>query len=137
MKFLKEKRNFLSETKDSYKFDDCSFLFSCSITMRFSWLFVLPTFGLRPAVIRYLRIQGNTNAFLKELYSHTTGKVVSSFVPLDGPVKEILQNTVYECVENRTLIAEYVAKHLLIQMISYEVNEGVHEMVKKLTHVGH
>ncbi len=87
-----------------------------------------------PVVVRYLRIQGNTNQFLKELYSHTTGKVVSSFIPLDGPVKEIIQGTVYDCVENRTLLAEYVAKHLLIQFISYEVNDGVHEIVKQITH---
>ena len=102
--------------------------------MKIGWLCVLPALGWNPSVVRYLRIQGNTNVFLKEICSHTTGKVVSSFVPLEGPVKEILQGTVYECVENRTILAEYVAKNLLIQMISYEVNEGVHEVFKKITH---
>ena len=103
--------------------------------MKFRWFL---TFHLvscwSPVMVRYLRIQGSTNTFLKELYSHTTGRVVASFVPLDGPVKEIIQSTLYDCVENRTLLAEYVARHLLIQMISYEVNEGVHQVVKQITH---
>ena len=101
------------------------------------WICVVPlASGLYsgPVMIRYLRIQGNTNLFLKELYAHTTGRVVSSFIPLDGPVKEIIQGTIYECVENKTLLANYVAKHLLIQFISYEVNDGVHEIVKQITH---
>ena len=102
------------------------------------WLFLVPgigqAIGLSPVVVRYLRIQGNTNTFLKELYSHTSGRVLSSFIPLEGPVKEIIQSTVYDCVENKTLLAEYVAKHLLIQFISYEVNDGVHEIVKQITH---
>lgn len=101
------------------------------------WLCLIPmASGLysAPAMVRYLRIQGTTNTFLKELYSHTTGKVVSSFIPLDGPVKEIIQSTVYDCVENKTLVAEYFAKHLLIQFISYEVNDGVHEIMKQITH---
>jgi hypothetical protein len=50
--------------------------------MKIGWLLVLPALGWNPAVVRYLRIQGNTNVFLKEICSHTTGKVVSSFVPL-------------------------------------------------------
>lgn len=96
-------------------------------------MFILPIFGWSPVVVvRYLRIQGNTNSFLKELYSHTTGKVVSSFVPLDGQFKEIVQGAVYECVENKTLLAEYVAKQLVIQFISCEVNDGVHELVKTI-----
>lgn len=101
------------------------------------WLGLIPmASGLYsgPVVVRYLRIQGTTNTFLKEVYSHTTGRVVSSFIPLDGPVKEIIQSTVYDCVENKTLLAEYFAKHLLIQFISYEVNDGVHEIVKQITH---
>ena len=94
----------------------------------------MPVVGFSPVVLRYLRIQGNTNPFLKEVCRHTTGKIVSSFVPMGGPIEDILRDTVYECVENRTVLAEYVAKHLLLQCISHEINDGVHEVWKKITH---
>jgi len=97
-------------------------------------VFIIPVFGWSPVVIRYLRIQGNTNTFLKDLYSHTTGKVVSSFIPIEGPLKDIIQGTVYECVENKTILAEEIAKQLIIQMVSYEVNQEVHELFKEVTH---
>ena len=87
-----------------------------------------------PAVIRYLRIQSNTNPFLKELCRHTSGTLMASLVPLDVPFQDILKDTVYECVENRTIMAEYVAKHLLLQCISHEINDGLHEVVNKITH---
>jgi hypothetical protein len=90
--------------------------------------------GFSPVVLRYLRIQGKTNPFLKEVYTHTTGKIAASFIPMGGPIEDILKDTVYECVENRTVLAEYVAKHLLVQFISHEINDGVHEVLKKITH---
>ena len=101
--------------------------------MKFVWFVLIPVVGFSPVVLRYLRIQGNTNPFLKEVCSHTTGNIVSSLVPM-GPVHEILKDTVYECVENRTLLAEYFVKQLLIQCISHEINDGVHEVWKKITH---
>jgi hypothetical protein len=36
---------------------------------------------------------------------------------MGGPIEDILKETVYECVENRTILAEYFAKHLLLQSI--------------------
>jgi hypothetical protein len=102
--------------------------------MKFTWFILMPVVGFSPVVLRYLRIQGNTNPFLKEVCRHTTGKIVSSFVPMGGPIEDILRDTVYECVENRTVLAEYVAKHLLLQCISHEINDGVHEVWKKITH---
>jgi len=94
--------------------------------MKAFWLFLLPVVGWSPVVIRYFRIQGNTNPFLKELCAHTKGKVLASFIP-DVPFKEVLQGTVYDCVDNRTV--EFVAKHLATQFISYEVNDGLHKIV--------
>lgn len=94
----------------------------------------MPVVGFSPVVLRYLRIQGNTNPFLKEVCLHTTGKIVSSFVPMGGPIEDILRDTVYECIENRTVLAEYFAKHLLLQIVSHEINDGVHEVWKKITH---
>jgi hypothetical protein len=104
--------------------------------MKFWWLFLMPSVGLSPVLFRYLRIQGKTNPFLKEVCSHTTGKILSSFVPLDGvgPLQDIIKDTVYVCVENKTLIAEYIAKQLLVQFISHEINDGLHEVVDKITH---
>ena len=102
--------------------------------MKFIWLWIVPIFGFTPVMVRYLRIQTNTNPIWKEMYSHTTGKVVSSFIPLEGPLKEVIQGTAYECVENNTFGAEYIAKHLLIQLVSYEVNNGVHDMVNHGVH---
>jgi len=99
------------------------------------WLFV-PVAGFSPVWCRYLRIQGKTHPFLKEVYSHTTGKIVSSFVPLEGTLPDILKDTLYECIENKTLVAEYVARQLLLQLISHEINDGVHEVLKRITHPG-
>lgn len=102
--------------------------------MKLLWFVLAPIMGFSPVVLRYLRIQGNTNPFLKEVCSRTTGKIVASFIPIHGPMEDILKDTVYECVENRTVLAEYVAKHLLLQCISHEINDGVHEVWKKITH---
>ena len=101
--------------------------------MKFTWLVLMPVVGFSPVVLRYLRIQGNTNPFFKEVCRRTTGQIVASFVPT-GPMEDILKDTVYECIENRTVIAEYVVKHLLLQLISHEINDGVHEVLKKITH---
>jgi hypothetical protein len=94
----------------------------------------MPVVGFSPVVLRYLRIQGKTNPFLKEVCRRTTGQIVASFIPIHGPIEDILKDTVYECIENRTVLAEYVAKHLLLQFISHEINDGVHEVLKKITH---
>jgi len=102
--------------------------------MRFVWFVLMPVIGFSPVVLRYLRIQGNTNPFLKEVCSRTTGKIVASFIPIHGPMEDILKDTVYECVENRTVLAEYVAKHLLLQCITHEINDGVHDILHKVTH---
>ena len=102
--------------------------------MKRLWFVLAPIMGFSPVVLRYLRIQGNTNPFLKEVCSRTTGKIVASFIPIHGPMEDILKDTVYECIENRTVLAEYVAKHLLLQCISHEINDGVHEVLKKITH---
>jgi hypothetical protein len=99
--------------------------------MKFLWLWIIPVFGFSPVMVRYLRIQTNTNTFWKEMYSHTAGKVVSSLISIEGPFKEVIQGTAYECVEKKTFGAEDVAKHLLIQLVSYEVNQGVHEIVNQ------
>ena len=97
--------------------------------MRVMWLFLLPATSWSPVLFRYFRIQGNTNPFFKELYSNTKGKVIASFVP-DVPFKEVFQGTLHDCVDNRT--AEFVAKHLVTQFISYEINDGVHKIVHKI-----
>jgi hypothetical protein len=102
--------------------------------MKLLWFVLMPVIGFSPVVLRYLRIQGNTNPFLKEVCRRTTGKIVASFVPMGGPIEDILRDTVYECIENRTVLAEYVAKHLLLQCITHEINDGVHEVWKKITH---
>ena len=102
--------------------------------MKFVWMILMPVVGFSPAVMRYLRIQGNTNPFLKEVCCRTTGKIVASFIPIHGPMEDILKDTLYECIENRTLMAEYVAKHLLLQCLTHEINDGVHELWKKVTH---
>ena len=101
--------------------------------MKLVWFILVPIMGFSPVVLRYLRIQGKTNPFLKEVCRRTTGKIVASFIPIGGPIEDILKDTVYECVENRTVLAEYVAKHLLLQFISHEINDGVHEVLKKIT----
>jgi hypothetical protein len=95
---------------------------------------MVPCLGWSPAVLRYLRIQSNTNPFLKEVCRQTSGRVMASFLPIEGPFQDILKDTVYECVENRTILLEFVAKQLLLQCISHEINDGVHEVVKKITH---
>ena len=97
--------------------------------MKAFWLFLLPVVGWSPVVFRYFRIQRNTNPFFKEVYSHTTGKVLASFIP-DVPFKEVFQGTVYDCVDNQTI--ESVAKHLATQFISYEINDGIHRIVHKI-----
>jgi hypothetical protein len=101
--------------------------------MKAFWLFMLPVVGWSPVVIRYFRIQRNTNSFLKEVCLHTKGKVLASFVP-DVPFKEVFQGTL-ECVDNRNV--EVVAKHLVTQFISYEINDGIHKIVHTLIEKNH
>jgi len=101
----------------------------------FLWFFV-PVASFSPVWFRYFRIQGKTNPFLKEVYTHTTGKIVSSFIPLEGAFPDIVKDTLYECIENKTMVAEYVARHFLLQIISHEINDGVHEVFKKISHSG-
>lgn len=97
--------------------------------MKVFWLILWPVVSWSPVVFRYLRIQRNTNPFFKEVYSHTTRRILSSFVP-DVPFKEVFQGTVYDCVDNRTV--EFVTKHLVTQFISYEINEGIHTIAHKI-----
>jgi len=97
--------------------------------MKALWLVLLPVIGWSPAVVRYFRIQHNTNPFFKELYSHTKGKMLSSLIP-DVPFKEVFQGTIHDCVDK--IDAEYIAKHLATQFISYEINDGIHKMVHKI-----
>ena len=99
--------------------------------MKVAWFLLLPVEGFSPVILRYLRIQVNTNPFVKEVCRRTTGQIVSSFVPMDHD--GILKDTLYECVANRTMMADYVAKHLLLQVVSHEINDGVHEVFNKMT----
>ena len=97
-----------------------------------------------PVMLRYMRIQ--SKPFLNQLYTHTTSKVMSSFVPHDTQVLSVLQDTVYEFVENKTLsidldpkeVTTFLVRHFVIQAITHEVNDVVHdvvnEAVKKMTH---
>jgi hypothetical protein len=97
--------------------------------MKTIWLILYPVVSWSPVVFRYFRIQCNTNPFLKELYSHTKGKVLSSLIP-DVPFKEVFQGTLHDCVDKQDV--EYVAKHLMTQFISYEINDGIHKIVHKI-----
>ncbi len=93
-----------------------------------------------PVMMRYMRIQ--SKPFLNQLYTHTTSKVMSSFVPHDSAALSVLQETVYEFIENKTLSVDldpkeattFLVRHFVIQAITYEVNEVVHDVVKKITH---
>jgi len=91
-----------------------------------------------PVMLRYMRIQ--TKPFLNQLYTHTTSKVMSSFVPHDTAALSVLQETVYEFMENKTVSLDpkeattFLVRHFVIQAITYEVNEVVHDVVKKITH---
>jgi hypothetical protein len=87
-----------------------------------------------PVAVRYMRIR--TRPFLNQVYSHTTSKVVSSFVPHDTPALSMLQDTVYELMENKTQytlvskdIPVFLLRHFAIQAITHEVNDLVHEIV--------
>ena len=97
-----------------------------------------------PVMLRYMRIQ--SRPFLNQLYIHTTSKVISSFVPEDTPVHSMLQDTVYEFIENKTLapldlnpkeVSTFLVRHFVIQVITHEVtdvvHEAVHDVVKKIT----
>lgn len=104
--------------------------------MKFEWFVLMPVLGFSPVFVRYLRIKLNTNPFLKEVSRRSTGQIVSSFIPMifpNGQMEDILKDTVYECVANRTMMAEYVAKHFLLQAVSHEINEGVHQVFNKIT----
>ncbi len=93
-----------------------------------------------PVMLRYMRIQ--SKPFLNQLYTHTTSKLMSSFVPHDTQVLSVLQDTVYEFVENKTLsvdldpkeVTTFFVRHFVIQAITHEVTDVVHEAVKKITH---
>lgn len=91
-----------------------------------------------PVMLRYMRIQ--SKPFLNQLYTHTTSKVMSSFVPHDTPLLSVLQDTVYELIENKTLdmdpkeVTTFLVRHFVIQAITHGVNDVVHEAVKKITH---
>ena len=91
-----------------------------------------------PVILRYMRIQ--SKPFLNQLYTHTTSKVMSSFVPHDTEALAVLQDTVYEFVENKTLsidpkeVTTFFVRHFVIQAITHEVNDVVHDVVKKITH---
>ncbi len=91
-----------------------------------------------PVMLRYMRIQ--SKPFLNQLYTHTTSKLMTSFVPHDTQVLSVLQDTVYEFVENKTLsvdpkeVTTFFVRHFVIQAITHEVTDVVHEAVKKITH---
>jgi len=91
-----------------------------------------------PVMLRYMRIQ--SKPFLNQLYPHTTSKLMSAFVPHDTQVLSVLQDTVYEFVENKTLsvdpkeVTTFFVRHFVIQAITHEVTDVVHEAVKKITH---
>lgn len=96
-----------------------------------------------PVMVRYIRIQ--SKPFLNQLYTHTTSKVMSSFVPHDTAVLSVLQETVYEFIEKKTVsmdldpkkVSTFLVQQFVIQAITYEVNQVVHEavndVVKKMT----
>ena len=102
--------------------------------MKFVWFLLMPVWGFSPVIVRYLRIQINTNPFLKEVCKRSTGQIVSSFIPMGILMghEDILKDTVYECVANRTVLADYVVKHLLLQFVSHEINDGVHEVFNNI-----
>jgi len=91
-----------------------------------------------PVMMRYMRIQ--SKPFLNQLYTHTTSKVMSSFVPHDTEALSVLQDTVYEFMENKTVSLDpkeattFLVRHFMIQAITHEVNDVVHDVVKKITH---
>ena len=94
-----------------------------------------------PVILRYMRIQ--SKPFLNQLYTHTTSKVMSSFVPHDTAALSVLQDTVYEFVENKTMsidpkeVTTFFVRQFVIQAITHEVTDVVHEavndVVKKMT----
>jgi hypothetical protein len=94
---------------------------------------------LNPVMLRYVRIQ--SKPLLKQICTHTKSKVMSSFVPNDTPVLSVLQDTVYEFMENKfdpKNVSSLLVRTLVIQAITHEVNdvvhEVVHEAVKKIIH---
>ena len=97
--------------------------------MKAFWLLILPAMSWSPVVVRYFRIQRNTNPFFKEVYLTTKGKILSSLLP-DVPFKEVLQGTIHDCVDKQDV--EFVAKHLVTQFISYEINDGIHKIVHNI-----
>ena len=117
--------------------------------MRLLWLPLLSHCLNTDVVVRYFRIQGSTNPIFKEVYSHTAGKVVSSFVP-----DPILQDTLYEFVTDNTNEVSrldpskisnlnisnlekrvgkqlnYFVHHLVIPTISHEISDCIHHTLK-------
>jgi hypothetical protein len=106
----------------------------------FAWQIV--ACQVNPVMLRYVRIQ--SKPFINQICTHTKSKVMSSFVPNDTPVLSVLQDTVYEFMENKTVtldpkkVTSLLVRTLVIQAITHEVNdvvhEVVHEAVKKITH---
>lgn len=88
-----------------------------------------------PVVVRYMRIQ--TRPFLTQVYSHTKSKVVSSFIPADTQALSVVQDTIYDLMENKTRTIEpkdnsvFLLRHFVTHAITYEVNEVVHEVVNQ------
>ena len=96
---------------------------------------------VNPVMFRYVRIQ--SKPFLNQICTHTKSKVMSSFVPNDSPALSVLQDTVYEFMENKNLtdpkkVTTLLVRTFVIQAITHEVNDAVHEVVheavKKITH---
>ena len=68
---------------------------------------------------------------------------MSSFVPHDTAALSVLQDTVYEFVENKTMsidpkeVTTFFVRQFVIQAITHEVTDVVHEavndVVKKMT----
>lgn len=106
--------------------------------MKFVCFFLVPVWGFSPVIFRYLRIKVTTNPMLKEVGRRSTAQIVASFIPgLPMGHEDILKDTVYECVANNsTVLAGYVAKHLLLQFMSHEINDGFHEALHKMTSIG-
>ena len=99
--------------------------------MKALWLWIMPGMCWSPVMVRYFRIQHNTNPFFKEVCSNTKGKILASFLP-DVPFKEVFEETLRDCVDKQDV--EFVAKHLLTQFISYEINDEFHHILHKVLH---
>jgi hypothetical protein len=75
-----------------------------------------------PVFHRYLRIQHSTNPLVRELYRHIRGKIMASFIP-----ESVFQDTVYECAEANQVQATYFVQHLVLQIISHQIADYIHD----------